>query len=96
MKGKKYTMISFSLDNGANKAPVKGYIDSMGYVDRVETLIDGQYPIGDAVWSVDYAGSKDFGGFKFPTSIVQRQDPAKNPPQVLWLRVWSRLNPQRI
>jgi glyoxylase-like metal-dependent hydrolase (beta-lactamase superfamily II) len=86
-KGKKFTVISFTLDNGANKSPVKGYIDDMGYVTRVETMIEGQYPIGDAVWSVDYGPYKDFGGFKFPTSITQRQGPIKNPPQFYGLTV---------
>src|SRR5258708_3482911 len=37
IKGKKYTVLTFM---GDNKAPVKGYINEMGYVDRVETTID--------------------------------------------------------
>ncbi|HEY4362176.1 MAG TPA: MBL fold metallo-hydrolase [Bryobacteraceae bacterium] len=86
-KGKKFTVISFTLDNGTAKAPVKGYIDEMGYVTRVETMINGQEPIGDAIWSVDYDGYKDWNGFKFPTSIVERQGPIKNPPQFAGMTV---------
>ena len=87
MKGKKYTVISFTLDNGMNKAPVKGYIDAMGYVDRVETMIPGMDPIGDAVWSAEYDGYKDYNGVKFPTHILQRQGPVKNPPKFFELNV---------
>jgi glyoxylase-like metal-dependent hydrolase (beta-lactamase superfamily II) len=72
VKGKKYTVISFTVDNGGNKAPVKGYIDSMGYVSKVETMININ-PIGDSVWDAEYTGWKDFGGVKFPTHIVQHQ-----------------------
>lgn len=87
MKGKKFTVISFTLDNGMNKAPVKGYIDAMGYVDRVETMIPGMDPIGDAVWSADYDGYKDYNGVKFPTHILQRQGPVKNPPKLFELNI---------
>lgn len=68
MKGKKYTVLSFMGD----KAPVKGYIDELGYVDRVETKIDNNV-LGDIVWSANYSDWKDFGGVKFPTHIVQYQ-----------------------
>jgi glyoxylase-like metal-dependent hydrolase (beta-lactamase superfamily II) len=84
MKGKKYTVITFM---GDNKQPVKGYIDGMGYVDRVETTIAGQDPIGDAIWSAEYDSYKDFNGVKFPTHIVQRQGPIKNPPKLFELTV---------
>jgi glyoxylase-like metal-dependent hydrolase (beta-lactamase superfamily II) len=84
MKGKKYTVITFM---GDNKQPVKGYIDGMGYIDRVETTIAGQDPIGDAIWSAEYDGYKDFNGVKFPTHIVQRQGPIKNPPKLFELTV---------
>ncbi len=40
MKGKKFTVISFTVDNGTNKAPVKGYINDMGYVEKVQTMIN--------------------------------------------------------
>jgi glyoxylase-like metal-dependent hydrolase (beta-lactamase superfamily II) len=70
--GKKYTVISFTVDNGMNKAPVKGYINDMGYVEKVQTMINID-PIGDSVWDAQYTNWKDFGGVKFPTHIVQHQ-----------------------
>ena len=72
VKGKKYTVISFDVDNGQRKAPVKGYINDMGYVEKVQTMINID-PIGDAVWDAEYTNWKDFGGVKFPTHIVQHQ-----------------------
>jgi glyoxylase-like metal-dependent hydrolase (beta-lactamase superfamily II) len=68
IKGKKYTVLSFMGD----KAPVEGYIDDLGYVDKVETKINNDL-LGDIVWSADYTDWKDFGGVKFPTHIVQHQ-----------------------
>ena len=72
IKGKKFTVISFTVDNGQSKAPVKGYIDDMGYVTKVQTMINID-PIGDSVWDAEYTNWKDFGGVKFPTHIVQHQ-----------------------
>lgn len=69
IKGRKYTLLSFM---GDNKAPVTGYINDMGYVDRVETKLNNDV-LGDIVWSADYLDWKDFGGVKFPTHIVQHQ-----------------------
>lgn len=69
VRGKKYTVVSFA---GENKAPVEGYIDEAGYVDRVETKIDNGV-LGDIVWDAEYTNWKDFGGFKFPTHILQHQ-----------------------
>ena len=72
-KEKKFTVLSFPMDNGtAYKTTVKGYIDDKGFVDRVETMID-QGMLGDIKWEAIFTGYKDFGGVKFPTSIVQRQ-----------------------
>lgn len=71
IKGRKYTVISFA---GDNKAMVNGYINEMGYVDRVETTIDNNV-MGDMVWEAAYTDWKDFGGVKFPTHIVQHQGP---------------------
>src|SRR5580698_9627452 len=71
VKGKKYTVISFDVDNGQRKSPVKGYINEMGYVEKIQTMIDlAASPIGDAVWDAEYTNWKDFGGVKFPTRIV--------------------------
>jgi glyoxylase-like metal-dependent hydrolase (beta-lactamase superfamily II) len=68
IKGKPYTVISFMGD----KAPVNGYINDLGYVEKVETTIDNNV-LGDIVWSAEYTGWKDFGGLKFPAHIVQHQ-----------------------
>lgn len=69
IKGKKYTVLSFM---GDDKAPVTGYINEMGYVDRVETMINNDV-LGDMVWDALYTDWKDFGGFKFPGHILQHQ-----------------------
>lgn len=69
LHGKKYTVLSFM---GDNKAPVEGYIDEMGYVDRVATRIDNNV-LGDIVWDAEYSDWKDFGGLQFPTHILQHQ-----------------------
>jgi glyoxylase-like metal-dependent hydrolase (beta-lactamase superfamily II) len=69
-------VLSFPMEAGTGaatyKTTVKGYIDDKGMVTRVETKID-QGMLGDIVWSADFTNYKDFGGVKFPTSIVQRQ-----------------------
>ncbi len=72
-KEKKFTVLSFPMENGtAYKTTVKGYIDDKGLVDKVETMIDNGM-LGDIKWDVTFSNYKDFGGVKFPTSIVQRQ-----------------------
>jgi glyoxylase-like metal-dependent hydrolase (beta-lactamase superfamily II) len=72
-KEKKFTVLSFPMENGtAYKTNVKGYVDDKGMVERVETMID-QGMLGDVKWDVTFSNYKDFGGVKFPTSIVQRQ-----------------------
>ncbi|MBZ5673070.1 MAG: MBL fold metallo-hydrolase [Acidobacteriia bacterium] len=72
-KEKKYTVLTFPMENGtAYKTNVKGYINDQGLVERVETMID-QGMLGDIKWEVAFTNYKDFGGVKFPTSIVQRQ-----------------------
>jgi glyoxylase-like metal-dependent hydrolase (beta-lactamase superfamily II) len=68
IKGKKYTVVSFMGD----KAPVTGYINDFGYVEKVETKIDNNV-LGDIAWDATYTDWKDFGGVKFPTHIVQHQ-----------------------
>jgi glyoxylase-like metal-dependent hydrolase (beta-lactamase superfamily II) len=68
IKGKSYTVLSFMGD----KAPVNGYINDQGYVERVETRIDNNV-VGDMVWDAVYTNWKDFNGVKFPTHILQHQ-----------------------
>jgi len=69
MNGKKYTVVSFSAPN---QAKFNGYIDEDNLLSRVETWIDTPM-LGDTLLEVTYNGYKDFGGVKFPTSIVQKQ-----------------------
>jgi glyoxylase-like metal-dependent hydrolase (beta-lactamase superfamily II) len=69
IKGKTYTVLSFA---GDNKAPVNGYIDDLGYVEKVETKIDNNV-LGDIAWTAEYSNWKDFNGVKFPTHILQHQ-----------------------
>jgi len=73
IKGKKFTVVSFI---GDNKAPVNGYINDQGYVEKVETKIDNNV-LGDITWNAIYTDWKDFGGLKFPTHIEQFQGPPK-------------------
>jgi glyoxylase-like metal-dependent hydrolase (beta-lactamase superfamily II) len=72
-KEKKDTVLTFPMENGtAYKTSVKGYINDQGLVEKVETMID-QGMLGDTMWEATFSNYKDFGGVKFPTSIVQRQ-----------------------
>jgi len=68
IKGKPYTVLSFM---GDNKAPVNGYINELGYVEKVETTIDNNV-LGDIVWDAVYSDWKDF-----PTHIEQYQGTPK-------------------
>ena len=76
MKGKKYTVLTFPIENaaptGGYKTSVSGWIDDQGYVDRVATTIDNNV-LGDITWEALYSDWKDFGGVKFPAHIVQNQ-----------------------
>lgn len=69
MGGKKYTVVTFTAPN---KAKVNGYIDADNMVERVETWVDNPM-LGDALVEVTYKDYKDFGGVKFPTTILQKQ-----------------------
>jgi len=73
IKGKKYTVVSFM---GDNKAPVNGYINDQGYVEKVETKIDNNV-LGDITWNAIYTDWKDFNGVKFPAHIEQYQGSPK-------------------
>ncbi len=69
MGGKKYDVVSFM---GPNKAPIMGYINAQGMVDRLETKIDNAV-LGDTPFETTFSDYKDFGGVKFPTHILQKQ-----------------------
>ena len=72
-KEKKDTVLTFPMEDGAAyKTNVKGYINDQGLVEKVETTIDNGM-LGDTKWEATFSNYKDFGGVKFPTSIVQRQ-----------------------
>jgi len=67
--GKKYTVVTFTAPN---KAKFNGYIDADNMLDRVETWVDNPM-LGDTLFEADYSNYKDFGGVKFPTSILVKQ-----------------------
>jgi glyoxylase-like metal-dependent hydrolase (beta-lactamase superfamily II) len=69
MGGKKYTVVSFIAPN---KAKFNGYFDAENTLDRVETWVDNPM-LGDTLIEANYSGYKDFGGVKFPASIVLKQ-----------------------
>jgi glyoxylase-like metal-dependent hydrolase (beta-lactamase superfamily II) len=81
VKGKKFTVLSFPIENaaptGGFKTQVTGWIDDQGYVERVATTIDNNV-LGDITWDAVYTDWKDFGnGVKFPTHMLQRQGDKK-------------------
>jgi glyoxylase-like metal-dependent hydrolase (beta-lactamase superfamily II) len=69
VNGKRFQVLTFM---GQNKAPVNGYVNDQGLVERVETRIDNAY-LGDMPFEAVYSDYKDVGGVKFPMKIVQRQ-----------------------
>jgi glyoxylase-like metal-dependent hydrolase (beta-lactamase superfamily II) len=54
------------------KFKVTGTIDSKNIVTKTETRIPNPV-LGDMLVETDYSGYKDFGGVKFPATIVQKQ-----------------------
>jgi glyoxylase-like metal-dependent hydrolase (beta-lactamase superfamily II) len=69
VSGKRYTVLTFM---GQNKAPVSGFINDQGMVEKVETRVDNAF-FGDMMFEATYSDFKDFNGVKFPTRIVQKQ-----------------------
>ena len=73
MNGKKYTVVSFPVEQKAPSGQaysISGYIDDQNMVAKVETRIEDAV-IGDMVVEQSYSGYKDFSGVKFPTHIMQ-------------------------
>ena len=68
-KSKGGTDVTFTA---MNKFKVTGTIDSQGMVTKTGTKIANPV-LGDMLVETDYSGYKDFGGVKFPTTIVQKQ-----------------------
>ena len=67
-KGKMGTVVSFKT----GKFTVNGTLNEDGYVSRTETWIPNPV-LGDMLVETIYSGYKDFGGVKFPATIVQKQ-----------------------
>lgn len=67
--GKSYQVISYTA---VNKATTRGWINSDGLVERVETKIDNP-ALGDITYEVAFENYREFNGIKFPAHIVQRQ-----------------------
>jgi glyoxylase-like metal-dependent hydrolase (beta-lactamase superfamily II) len=77
VKGKKYTVLTFPIENtapaGGYKTSISGWIDEQGYVERVAALVDNNV-LGDITWDAVYTDWKDFGkGLMFPAHMVQNQ-----------------------
>jgi hypothetical protein len=73
VQGKKYTVISFPVEQKAQSGTpytITGYIDDQNMVAKVETKIEDAI-IGDMLVEQTFSGYKDFSGVKFPTRIVQ-------------------------
>ncbi len=68
-KGKGGTEVSFTA---MGKFKVTGAIDSQNMVTKTETRIPNPV-LGDMLVETEYSGYKDFGGLKFPATIVQKQ-----------------------
>jgi len=68
-KGKGGTVVTFTA---MNKFKVMGTIDNQNLVTKTETWIPNPV-LGDMLVETDYSGYKDFGGVKFPSTIVQKQ-----------------------
>jgi glyoxylase-like metal-dependent hydrolase (beta-lactamase superfamily II) len=68
-KGKGGTEVSFTA---MGKFKVTGTIDSQGMVTKTEARVSNPV-LGDMLVETDYSGYKDFGGVKFPSTIVQNQ-----------------------
>lgn len=69
VQGMKYNVVSFIVDN---KYKVVGYINDKNLVERVQTWIDNDV-LGDMLVETSYDLYKDYGGVKFPTSIIEKQ-----------------------
>lgn len=69
IEGTKYNVVTFALQN---KYKVVGYINEQNMVERVQTWIDNDV-LGDMRAEAWYSVYKDFGGVKFPMTIIEKQ-----------------------
>src|SRR5438067_11257872 len=67
--GMRYYIVTFALQN---KYRLVGYINEQNLVERVQTWIDNDV-MGDMPAEAWYTAYKDFGGVKFPATIVEKQ-----------------------
>src|SRR5207244_958804 len=67
--GVRYNIVTISIQN---KYKLVGYIDERNLVEKVQTWIDSDV-LGDMLAEAWYSDYKDFGGVKFPTTIVEKQ-----------------------
>jgi glyoxylase-like metal-dependent hydrolase (beta-lactamase superfamily II) len=56
-----------------NKYKVAGYIDAQSLIHKVETWVDNTV-IGDLKVEAIFSDYRDFGGVKFPMTIINKQD----------------------
>jgi glyoxylase-like metal-dependent hydrolase (beta-lactamase superfamily II) len=68
-KSGKATLVTFTA---LGKYRVVGTISADNLVEKVETWLDNAV-LGDMLVETTYSGYRDFGGFKFPAKIVQKQ-----------------------
>jgi glyoxylase-like metal-dependent hydrolase (beta-lactamase superfamily II) len=71
LRGVKKTIIGFTAPN---KMKFEGVVGDQNLLERVETWY-GSPVLGDTKFDAVFSGYKDFGGVKFPTSIVQHNGP---------------------
>jgi glyoxylase-like metal-dependent hydrolase (beta-lactamase superfamily II) len=67
--GEKYNVVSFTVQD---KYRVNGYVNEKNLVEKVETWLDNDV-LGDMLVQGVYLQYQDFGGLKFPTTIIQKQ-----------------------
>ena len=67
--GEKYNVVSFTVDD---KYKVNGYVNDKNFVEKIETWLDNDV-LGDMPVQGVYLQYQDFGGLKFPTTIIQKQ-----------------------
>ena len=65
-----YTAATFMVQN---KYKVRGYIDDKNMVYKVETWVDNPV-LGDMLVESIYSDYRDFGGVKFPMTMITKQD----------------------
>lgn len=68
-KSGKYTLVTFTA---LGKYKVVGSISAENLVEKVEATLDNAV-LGDMIVETTYSDYRDFGGFKFPAKLIQKQ-----------------------